>query len=277
MGALCVSFLLATAHYNSSTRCSSPTPTPPGDGISVDLLLRFGADPNKPDPGGLTPLHWAVVKGNANCIARIVKRGSDLTKRNNDGITPMELSKQLNSIHAFQRAMKNLGRFPDGRLKSPSLSLKHTKWATFLLPTAMIYLAVKTLDLLPWYTASLLVAGETIGGHHIVNRVLADGHPELDGMMSPYLVGIVAGSLFWVAYSWLTTIAGGKCESALFVRCRSRLRRTHFSSATSASLPGTNFVFVFAFVLCSYNLLRAVTLDPGFVPLYASNNQLKDV
>lgn len=28
-----------------------------GDGISVDLMLKYGADPNKKDPGGLTALH----------------------------------------------------------------------------------------------------------------------------------------------------------------------------------------------------------------------------
>lgn len=145
----------------------------------------------------------------------MVKHGSDLTKRNNDGITPMELSKQLNSYNAFQRAMKGLGRFPDGRLKVPTLSFKHTKWATFLIPTLMIYVAFKTLDLLPWYTSVLLVLAETVGGHHIVTRVLAEGHPQLDGMLSPYLAGIVAGSLFWVAYTWMTTLVASQLRTML--------------------------------------------------------------
>lgn len=181
-----------------------------GDGISVDLLIRFGADVNKPDPGGLTPLHWAVVKGNVICISKIVKAGSDLTRRNNEGVTPMELSKTLNSLHAFQRAMtSSLGRFPDGRLRSPLLSFKHAKWSVFLAPTLMLYLAFKTLDLFPWYTASLLMFAVVFGSHHVINRTLCEGHSTLQGMTSPYLAGIVAASLVWVGYVWLTTLASG--------------------------------------------------------------------
>jgi palmitoyltransferase len=35
-----------------------------GDALSVDLLLRHGASPTVQDDAGLTPLHWAVVRGN---------------------------------------------------------------------------------------------------------------------------------------------------------------------------------------------------------------------
>lgn len=188
-----------------------------GDGISVDILLRFGADANRTDPEGLTPLHWAVVKGNVSCISKIVKSGSDLTKRNNQGVTPLELSKQLNSVHAFQRAMTTLGRFPDGRQKTTSLTTKNTKWAVFLIPTMMVYVALKTFDLLPWYTAGLLVIAELFGGHHVVSRVLTDGQPDVDGIKSPYLAGIVVASLLWVGYTWLTTLIGGACEPCMTV------------------------------------------------------------
>jgi palmitoyltransferase ZDHHC13/17 len=34
-----------------------------GDALSVDVLLRWGADVKKRDQAGLTALHWAVVRG----------------------------------------------------------------------------------------------------------------------------------------------------------------------------------------------------------------------
>jgi palmitoyltransferase ZDHHC13/17 len=34
-----------------------------GDALSVDVLLRWGADVKKHDKAGLTSLHWAVVRG----------------------------------------------------------------------------------------------------------------------------------------------------------------------------------------------------------------------
>lgn len=34
-----------------------------GDALSVDVFLRWGADVKKKDQGGLTALHWAVVRG----------------------------------------------------------------------------------------------------------------------------------------------------------------------------------------------------------------------
>jgi palmitoyltransferase len=34
-----------------------------GDALSVDVLLRWGADVKKRDTAGLSVLHWAIVRG----------------------------------------------------------------------------------------------------------------------------------------------------------------------------------------------------------------------
>ena len=93
-----------------------------GDAISVELLLRFGADPNKADPDGLTALHWAVVKGNVGCITKVVEAGSDIWAKTKEGKTPMELARQLKSISAWQRSMSSLSREEDGRLRARVLN-----------------------------------------------------------------------------------------------------------------------------------------------------------
>lgn len=38
-----------------------------GDAISVEILLKHGADPNLQDEKGMTALHWGVVKANKVC------------------------------------------------------------------------------------------------------------------------------------------------------------------------------------------------------------------
>jgi palmitoyltransferase ZDHHC13/17 len=35
-----------------------------GDAISVDIILKHGADPMLQDEKGMTALHWGVVKAN---------------------------------------------------------------------------------------------------------------------------------------------------------------------------------------------------------------------
>ena len=189
-----------------------------GDAISVDLFLKHGADPNRSDPQGLTALHWAVVKGNVGCIAKIVEAGSDLDAKTGEGQTPIALAKQVNSFSAWQRAMQSIGREPDGRIKHRPLSDRNTHIAIAILPTFLLYLAFKTFELLPWYTAFPLALAEFFGGHHVVTRVLLDSGGRHGGsddrvMKSPYLAGVLGGSMFWVGWVWVRKLVTGELYS----------------------------------------------------------------
>lgn len=93
-----------------------------GDAISVDLLLRHGASPHTQDSGGLTPLHWAVVKGNKVCIRRLVEAGADLDVKDESGKTPKDMAEELKSIGAWKKGLEDAGRKPDGREKIPALN-----------------------------------------------------------------------------------------------------------------------------------------------------------
>jgi palmitoyltransferase ZDHHC13/17 len=199
-----------------------------GDAISVELLLRYGADPNKTDPGGLTALHWAVVKGNVGCIARVVDRGGQVTAKNNQGQTPLELAGQLKSVAAWNRAMLQLGRHPDGRPRSRPLSERSTSLAVLLLPTALLGLVFRTLAFLPWYTGLPFALAEFAAAHHFIVRVLLEPNKMGSGGMddrvtkSPYLCGLVAGSLFWVGWVWVTRIIRGPSLRPPLLRASSR-------------------------------------------------------
>ena len=85
-----------------------------GDALSVDLLLKHGADPNTRDDSELTPLHWAVVKGNRNCIRKLVEKGADLSAKTSDGKTPKDMAGELKSLGAWKRALEEGGMNEDG-------------------------------------------------------------------------------------------------------------------------------------------------------------------
>jgi palmitoyltransferase len=207
-----------------------------GDQISVSLLLKYGADPNRADAAGLTSVHWAAVKGSVGCIAKVVEAGGDCLKKDNNDMNPVDLARRQHSVPAWTRAMESIGREIDGRPKKTSFLLlssdKHTKVAIFFLPLLTSFLILKTLEILPWHTGMLLSAAEAYGMHHVITRVLLDGKVNLGGtkgadalQKSPYLVAILTSSIFWVGYDWLSIVVGSECGvRALSIRAFAHFR-----------------------------------------------------
>jgi hypothetical protein len=120
---------------------------------------------------------------------------------------------------AWNRAMASVGRSPDGRPKKSPLSHRNTQFAVAVLPAMMLYLVFETFDILPWYTALPLAAAEFFGFHHVVTRVLLDtggrNSPGMDDRIikSPYLAGLLGGSLLWVGHGWVTKLTQGALVS----------------------------------------------------------------
>lgn len=190
-----------------------------GDALSVELLLRAGADPRRADEAGLTSLHWAAVKGNAACIRRLVEAGADINAREKQGKTAKDMAQELKSSGAYRRGLVDAGFDPDlGRRLVPGpLSPRNTVLAIFALPTLFMLLVLNTLAILPWWSALLLGFGELFGMHHVISRVLLDvkGPHNSDRLTkSPYLCSVIVASLIWVAYVWLTRFVPRECHCA---------------------------------------------------------------
>jgi palmitoyltransferase len=155
-----------------------------GDGLSVELLLKHGADPNTKDDAGLSPLHWAVVRGNRMIIRKLIEKGADLGSKDGEGRTPRDMAVELKSLGAWKRALEEGGMNEYGVKKSRPLSevgplytsqttsnepslKRNTRITIFLLPTLCFYLIFLTLSILPWYTGLLLALAEFFGMHHV--------------------------------------------------------------------------------------------------------------
>ncbi|KAG0143309.1 hypothetical protein CROQUDRAFT_81209 [Cronartium quercuum f. sp. fusiforme G11] len=231
-----------------------------GDTLSVNLLLAHRACVSVKDVNGMTPLHWAVVKGNASCIKQVVLAGADVQARTIEGKTPKEMADELKSVAAWTKALGEAGLKPDGSPRHQVLSPFKTKVAIFALSLIVMGLVFNTFDSLPWFTAWPLAFAQAYGTHHIVSVILLDAKTRGGGTTgdvitrSPYLSSIIVASIFWVGYTWSTRI----------------VRNTPGYAAT-------NLIFLLSCLICAYNFFRAISLDPGFVPLPRGDGELNRV
>jgi len=61
-----------------------------GRTASVEALLAGGADPNRADPRGDTPVHAAAFSGKPELLRLVLEHGGDANARNQDtGVTPL--------------------------------------------------------------------------------------------------------------------------------------------------------------------------------------------
>jgi hypothetical protein len=75
------------------------------DTAMIELLLELGADIDRQNLSGFTPLHHAVEAQALEAIALLLERGADTTVENNRGLTPGEFALATNR----SRAAKALG------------------------------------------------------------------------------------------------------------------------------------------------------------------------
>ncbi|KAH7911142.1 hypothetical protein BJ138DRAFT_1063702 [Hygrophoropsis aurantiaca] len=226
-----------------------------GDALSVDLLLKHGANPNLQDDMGLSPLHWGVVRGNRVILRRLIEMGADIHAKDAEGRTPRDMAVELKSLGAWKRALEEGGMSEFGVRKTKPLNERNTKIAIFVLPSLFLYLIFTTLSILPWYTGAILAMAEFFAMHHIVTRVLLNKDTYVGTVnQSPYFAGIIAGSMIWVGYCWVTRLV-----------------------QQTQSHPFTHLTFALTFGLCVYNFFRAITLDPGACPRPANDGELKTI
>lgn len=81
-----------------------------GDALSVHLLLRHGASVETSDNAGMTPLHWAAVKGSKASIKHLVEAGADLDAKEGQGKTPRDMAEELKGVVPFVKGLEEAGR-----------------------------------------------------------------------------------------------------------------------------------------------------------------------
>ena len=68
----------------------------------IRLLLQKGADVNKQDDIGDTPLHWAAMGDSTEVIAMLIEHGASINITNDKGEKPIDLARRLGSEAAVR-------------------------------------------------------------------------------------------------------------------------------------------------------------------------------
>lgn len=83
--------VLLTLAWSSPTLCDEIHQAARiGDSRKVGALLK--GDPNlvsRKDLNGMTPLHWAALKGSTDVVEMLLTYGSQVGATNDDGMTPL--------------------------------------------------------------------------------------------------------------------------------------------------------------------------------------------
>ncbi|KAI0846018.1 ankyrin [Daldinia vernicosa] len=220
----------------------------------VDLFLRWGASVHATDEQGFTALHWGLVKGSPLCILKLLEYGSDRFAKTGTGKTPAITAKDLNTVNAWHRALKECGYDEDGHVVTPwwpgsSFFLKDKRGfmnkALFLLPIPLLFTELVVMAHLPVILSIPIALLIGFGFQWATNQILEYAPPDMRHLhKTPWLAGIFAASLFLVGVRWILTIF----------------------PATFSQHPLLNFTFLFFYSLTAYFYAACMVFDPGYVP-----------
>lgn len=230
--------------------------------VCVDLFLRWGANVNAADEGGLTPLHWALVKGSYMCVQKVLEYGADRFANTRDGKSPSSVASEMKTVRVWHRALNDCGYDKNANLKTLPLGMTmfvHNKNVLtkffFLWPFLTIFMAIWVLSNSAVYIGIPVAAVLIFGMQYLAQRVANNGPGEFRVLQkTPYLAGVFAGSLFWVAATYLFRVM----------------------PVTWSTHPILNALFFIFMLLTAYFYIFAMIEDPGYVPKLGSRNQERE-
>jgi hypothetical protein len=68
----------------------------------VHAFIAKGADVNRADKNGGTPLHWAAARGLADIVRLLLDKGADATAVDADGDTPLDVARGRNKLEVAE-------------------------------------------------------------------------------------------------------------------------------------------------------------------------------
>lgn len=217
-----------------------------GDGLTVDSLLNWGADVKIQDSTGFTALHWAIVRGSKSCMKRLLEEGSDVQAVSNEGKTTRKIAEEMNTLSAWNTALKESGRLPSGALRQRTLSVKNAKIAVFFIPYLLLAAIFSSLAYFPIYVSVPATVGLSLGtlkiiGRFILPNITSGPHAMIQ---TPFYSGVFSGTAFWVLVHYFL----------------------YALPATFFQYPLLNLSFVLIFGSTVYCFFGAMFMDPGIIP-----------
>lgn len=226
-----------------------------GDSLSVDALLKFNANVKLVDSEGFTALHWSLIRGQKECLKKLIDKGSDIFAKTNDGKNCFDIAHDMNNTASLISAMYECGLDANGQPIKKLFSAKWAKVITFLTPYALVGI------ILQLFAASNIAVAFVIGlalfigtgkllKHFVFPCYVLSSAPF---MKSPYFAGVFSGTAFWILVSWAGTVL----------------------PYTFTEAPFTNLVFFILANVVVYTFFKSMFKDPGLIKCPESNDEIK--
>lgn len=231
-----------------------------GDILSVQALLKFGADVNKVDNSKFIPLHWSFMKAYKPLLKLLVQEGSDIFAKNELDKDSFAIANDMNCYNVWIRVLNECHRYSknDWQLKPLRLDESLSKKITFLTPYFILPIILHLLN----FTSPLIVVNVffsilTIFVTNFVlrNFVVVNYVPDKNFLKTPIAAGIFSSTLFWVSISYLFTVF----PSTLFLGLKSFV---------------VNLILIPTIASVIYCFYKSMTLNPGLVPIPTDNTKI---
>lgn len=227
-----------------------------GDLLSINALIRFGADVSKVDNTLFTPLHWGFIRGHKLVLKLLLEAGSDIFAKNDQGKDLFAVAVDMGCTKTWEKVLREDGRTAKtGYQRSvPVVDAKTGKVATFLVPYVILPICFQICSagyMIPKLTASVLVAACAL---YLTNRFIVPTYIIDDKALSksPLMLGIFSGTAFWAVLVWLHSLLPTLLFSSF----------AHFVA---------NIVLLGIIVAFTWSFVKTMFINPGYVPTPTDN------
>lgn len=236
-----------------------------GDLLTINALLKFGADVSKIDKNLFIPLHWAFMKGYKTVLKVLAGAGSNIFAKNDQGKDSFEVAKDMNCYDTWIKVLKECGRNPKNHweMKTIYLNPKIGKLVTFFTPYIILPIMFQVCSFYNGFVIPKLFFSVVLfaGSIYILQKLVIPTYLAEEKAIpkSPLLAGIFSGTAFWCIVTWAFNII----PTLLFKKFISNLVLSAFI-----------YLFVWSF-------FKAMFINPGYVPVPSDNSvtldQVKDL
>lgn len=233
-----------------------------GDILSVNLLLKYGADVAKVDKNLMMPLHWAFIRGNKYVLSALEEAGSDIFAKNDTGKDSFAVSKDMNCEEVWLQILQEADRNPKRNWEKNShlLPVKTWKYITFftpyvVLPVVFWICSFKQGLIIPKLFLSILIVAASV---YFLQKVAFPIYMPKDAsaFQSPLMSGIFSGTAFWCFVTFFFAILPKVIFKRFF----------------------TTILLILSIVVLSYCFYKSMTINPGYVPVPTDSSMIfKDI
>lgn len=231
-----------------------------GDILTVNALIKYGADVNKVDRSLMTPLHWSFIRGYKSVMAALVETQSDIFAKNDKGKDSFAVSKDMDCEDTWLQVLKEADRDPalNWQPAHHILSPKAAKIITFLIPYAVLPSVLYVCSFSEGLAIpKLFLSASSIGiAGLFLQKLVVPVYMFKDKPMfkTPLMAGVFSATAFWSVLLWICTILPWVWKK-LFLQ-----------SVVLAVMIG----------IFSATFLKAMFINPGYVPEPSDSSMVRE-